>query len=376
MELSSFPDLESLKLKCRKSLPAFVWEYLDSGTGQDIVVSRNRRGFDDLTLRTSILRGDFDIHLGATFLNADFKFPVGVSPVGMAGLICPDIEIVLAGLSERVNFPYVLSNMAACSIERLVKNLSTTKNLWFQLYAPKDDNILADTLSRANEAGISTLVVTVDLPGASVRERLLKSGMKMPPRLSVPLVLQCLSRPRWSASRLIHGMPRMENLEKYSPKTRSLSPTQHLGYQLRTNPDWSYIKRVRELWSGNLILKGISSAQQLDAICEDEVDAIWVSNHGGRQFDAHKSAITVLPEIRQSTSKPLIFDGGIECALDILKAYSQGADYVMAGRAWHYAAGALGQRGPKHLSKLLARDLEANLRQIGVPCVTDLKFKG
>jgi L-lactate dehydrogenase (cytochrome) len=169
------------------------------------------------------------------------------------------------------------------------------------------------------------------------------------------------------------GMPRMRGLEKYTPKTTTaLSSTQHAGYLLRTSPDWDYVGWLREAWEGPFIVKGVLRAEDADPLEARGVDALWVSNHAGRQFDAAPATIDALRDIRSATSLPLILDSGIEGGLDILRALACGADFVMLGRAFHYALAALGPDGIAHLIDILRKDLTANMGQLGARSLGDL----
>jgi L-lactate dehydrogenase (cytochrome) len=161
-------------------------------------------------------------------------------------------------------------------------------------------------------------------------------------------------------------MPHMRGLDKYAnAATQGLSTTAHVGYLLRTAPDWDYVKWLRDAWDGPFIIKGIMRPQDATQLESLGADAIWVSNHAGRQFDAALSSIEVLPSIRAATTLPILFDSGVETGLDILRAIALGADYVMLGRAFHFALGALGARGVDHLIDILAKDMIANMGQMG-----------
>jgi L-lactate dehydrogenase (cytochrome) len=168
------------------------------------------------------------------------------------------------------------------------------------------------------------------------------------------------------------GMPRMRLIDGYADKATGLSSTEHVGYLLRTSPDWTYLQALREAWDGPLVVKGVMDARDVKPLEAAGVDGIWVSNHAGRQFDAAPASIDVLPAIRAETKLPVIFDSGVEGGLDICRAVALGADFVMLGRAWHYALGALGAKGPDHLVDLLRRDLLANMGQMGAKTLTDL----
>ena len=228
-------------------------------------------------------------------------------------------------------------------------------------------------LDRARAAGFTTLVLTVDVPVASRRERQTRSGLTQPPRLTPRLLAQVALKPAWALGMARRGMPRMRGLEKYTVETaNALSSTQHAGYLLRTSPDRDYVSWLRAHWDDPLVVKGVLRPEDAEPLKALGVDALWVSNHAGRQFDAAPASIDALREIRAATDLPLIFDSGIEGGLDILRAFACGANYVILGRAFHYALAALGPRGIDHLIDLLTKDLTANMGQLGARTLCDV----
>jgi len=193
-----------------------------------------------------------------------------------------------------------------------------------------------------------------------------RSGLTQPPKITPRILAQIALRPAWAAGMARRGMPRMRLIDDYAPGTSGLPSNQHAGYLLRTSPDWEYLRWLRAHWEGPFIVKGVLGAEDAARLEEEDIDAIWVSNHAGRQFDAAPAGIEVLPDIRAATRLPLILDGGIEGGLDILRAFALGANFVMMGRGWHYALAALGHEGPAHLVEILKADLEANMGQLGL----------
>jgi len=244
---------------------------------------------------------------------------------------------------------------------------------WFQMYPPRDEQMRADMLRRARDAGFGVLVLTVDVPVGSRRERQVRSGLTQPPRLTPRLMAQVARCPAWALGMARLGMPRMRLIDEYAGQTKGLPSNKHAGYLLRTSPDLGYLRWLREAWDGPLVVKGVLRAEDARRIEAEGADAVWVSNHAGRQFDAAPATIEALPAIRAATSLPVILDGGVEGGLDILRAIALGADFVMMGRAWHYALGALGDRGPAHLADILAEDLRANMGQLGTLRPADVR---
>ncbi|MDU8912358.1 alpha-hydroxy acid oxidase [Aestuariicoccus sp. MJ-SS9] len=372
MDLNArYPAIADLRTRARRRIPHFVWEYLDSGTGTEATLKRNRSTLDAVRFAPSILHGEVAADLGTTLFGQDHPLPFGIAPVGMSGLIWPDAERILARAAARAGVPYTLSTVATQTPETV--GPLTGGQGWFQLYPPRDPEIRRDMLARARDAGFTALVLTVDVPVASRRERQVRSGLTNPPRLTPRLLAQVAMRPAWAVGTAMHGMPRMRTLDPYAADTAARDPTAHVGYLLRTAPDWEYLRWLRDHWEGTLIVKGVLRAADVPGLESAGVDAIWVSNHAGRQFDAAPASIEALPAIRAATDLPLIFDSGIEGGLDMLRAIALGADFVMLGRAFHYALGALGREGPAHLINILRRDLAANLGQLGVARPVDLR---
>lgn len=366
-----FPAISDLRTRARRRIPRFAWEYLDSATGNEATLRRNRTALDRVLFTPSILHGELTYDLTTTLCGRDYALPFGISPVGMSGLMWPDAERKLARAATKAGIPYGISTVATRTPEEVAPHLDG--NGWFQMYPPRDETVRRDMLRRAKDAGFSALVLTVDVPVPSRRERQVRSGLTTPPKLTPRILSQIAMRPRWALGTAQLGMPRMRLIDDYAGKVTGLGSTQHAGYMLRTSPDWDYVGWLRDEWEGAFFVKGVLDPEDAPRLEKAGVDAIWVSNHAGRQFDAARAAIEVLPEIRAASALPIIFDSGVEGGLDILRAIALGADFVMLGRAWHYALAALDTDGPDHLADMLRKDIEANLGQLGAIRPTDLR---
>ena len=360
---STYPGIEDLKRRARRRLPHFVWEYLDSGTGAEVARRRNRAALDRIGFMPSILHGPLDFDLSTRFLGQDYLLPFGIAPIGMSGLAWPDAEGILARTAAEAGIPYTLSTVASQNPEDMAPHIGS--DAWFQLYPPKDPKIRTDILNRVKDAGFSTLVLTVDVPVASRRERQTRSGLTHPPKLTPRLLTQIAQRPAWALGMARNGVPRMRTLDKYIDNNLQLPPTAHIGYLLRTSPGMDYVEWLRDHWDGPFIIKGVMRPEDAERLERVGIDALWVSNHGGRQFDGAPASIDALPAMRAATDLPLIFDSGVEGGLDVLRALSRGADFVMLGRGFLYGLGALGIGGPAHVIDILRQDLQANMGQIG-----------
>lgn len=371
-----YPALSDLRARAKRRIPHFVWEYLDSATGTEAGAARNRSALDEVLFRPAALLGEVAPSTACRFLGRDYPVPFGIAPLGMSGLIWPDAERLLSAHAAQAGIPYGLSTVATQVPEALADHIGDQG--WFQMYPPKSPEVRDDMLRRAREAGFHTLVLTVDVPAASRRERQTRGGLVQPPRLTPRLLAQVARCPVWATGIGTGGLPRMRLMDSYAADLGHELPggplpsTAHIGYLLRAAPDWEYVAALRDRWDGPLILKGVCEPEVAMRSKGVGVDAIWVSTHAARQFDGAPGAATLLPEIRTATDLPLIFDSGIEGGLDVIRALALGADFVMMGRAWHYALGALGRDGPAHWHDILAKDIASNMAQIGARTLADL----
>lgn len=367
-----FPALSDLRTRARQRLPHFVWEYLDSATGSESVKHLNRAALDAVRLRPAVLGGPVRPDLTTRLLGLDHSAPFGIAPLGMSGLIWPGAEAALARLGAARRIPYGLSTVAT----RLPEEIGPLAGDmgWFQLYPPADTGIRADLLRRARGAGFRVLVLTVDVPAPSRRERQRRADLAIPPKKTPGMIWQAATHPRWAFGTLAHGIPRLRLMDEYLKIDKDAPSTAHAGYLLRVNPDWDYVAALRDLWDGPLVLKGILRPEDAAHAARAGADAVWVSNHAGRQFDGCPASIDVVSDIRAAIpDTPLIADGGVEGGLDILRMIARGADFVMLGRAWHYALAALGPEGAAHLDHILRDDLISNLHQLGLTRPSDLR---
>jgi L-lactate dehydrogenase (cytochrome) len=369
---SQYPALSDLKARARARIPHFVWEYLDSATGNETLTIRNRAALDAVLFRPAALRGEIKPDLSTTLMGRDYPVPFGIAPLGMSGLIWPEAEKMLARHAAKAGIPYTLSTVATRTPDELKGEIGAQG--WFQMYPPRDPAIRDDMLRRAREAGFHTLVLTVDVPAASRRERQTRGGLVQPPRLTPRLLAQVALCPAWAMGIQATGMPRMRLMDSYADQkaTGPLPSTAHVGYLLRAAPDWEYLKALRGAWTGPLIVKGVMEPEVAAEAEALGVDAIWVSNHAGRQFDGAPASLDALRDVRGATRLPILFDSGVEGGLDVMRALALGASFVMMGRPWHYALGALGRAGPAHWHDVLVKDMASNMAQIGAHRLADL----
>ena len=367
---NKYPRVIDLINKATKRIPFFISEYLFSGTGNDKVAVANNNIFEDVFLIPKYLKGAVEVETEQTILGSKYGAPFGVAPIGSGGSIWPGAEIALAKMCTKKKIPYCLSSVASLSLEEISPHLEG--NGWFQLYPPKDKVIRDDILKRASDAGFSVLVVTVDIPATSRRERVKKAGVTIPPKLNLKTFFQALLRPLWSIGTLLQGMPSFGTMTKYNFLSQD-ELTKNWN-EMPRYIDWEYLSEIRSLWKGQIILKGILDEE--NAIKASKVvDAIYLSNHGGRQIDLVPSPLQLLPNIRKKLGKdfPIIIDSGYLSGQDIAKALVLGADFVMLGRAFMVGVSALGKKGAEHVHYVLHDELSNVMEQMCCKNILELK---
>ena len=367
MELDlSHPSIEDLRRKAQKRIPRFAFEYLDSATGRELGSKVNRDALDAIGFLPSVLCGHTKANLQAKLLGKPYDLPFGIAPVGMSGLMWAGAERMLAQAAVAHNIPFSLSSVAVASPEDVALHIG--QNGWFQHYPVKSADLRRKMLPRIKAAGFHTLIITVDVPEESRRERQRRANLTVPPKADLRTLTEMAVRPAWCLAQLREGiMPRMRFFDDYVPQRGRESFT-HAGALIRGIPDWQYLEELRAEWDGHLIVKGVLRPEDAKRMVEIGADCIWVSNHGGRQFEAGPAVIDQLPKIRAAVGKdvPLIYDSGVAWGLDVMRALAKGADFVMVGRAFQYAVAAFGRKGIDHLVHILKADITANMSQLGL----------
>lgn len=372
--LEHVPSIEDLSGLAKRRMPHFAWEYLDSGTGFETAVRRNRECLDQVLFKTRALQGTIKPDLSVNLFGRKYDLPIGVAPVGMTGLMWPGAELMLARSAKRTNIPYCLSTVACEPPETVGK--AAGGNGWFQLYTFADWAINEDLLKRAADSGFSVLVITVDLPAPSMRERQRRAGLRVPPKLTPKFVANVLARPGWAMATRKRGKPAFRMLEKYvSGENMRDLPKFLAEQQVGMGHAWKDIVRFRKAWKGPIVIKGLLDTEDARCAVEEGADGIVVSNHGGRQFDGVPASISVLPKIAEAVGgkTAILFDSGVRTGLDVLRALALGADFVLAGRPYLYGAAAHGEAGADHVSHILATDLANNMVQLGISSLADLR---
>ena len=267
---------------------------------------------------------------------------------------------MLAAAAVKYNIPITLSTMASSSIETMRRDAG--KNAWFQLYVGQSEEVAFDMVNRAEVCGYDTLILTVDLPMIAPRPRDLRNGFQSPLVIRTKQLFDFAIHPQWSIRTLLSGVPKIANNEHQGSAI-------FVRNESRGKVDWAFLVRLRKRWPGKLIVKGVMSPQDAVRIADSNVDAIYVSNHGGRQLDAAPAAIKMLPLIREAVGDgySLLFDSGVRDGEGVIKALALGADFVMLGRPLLYGIGGAGMQGLEAVIDMFTRHIDATLAQIGQP---------
>ncbi len=371
--IQRYPAVSDLRRRALEKMPHIAREYLECGTGEEEGVERNLRGMAEVMLVPRLLKGVLKVDLSTSLFGQTYSAPFGMAPVGVAGLMWPRAEQILAATAAKYGIPHCLSMVATQTPETIGPIAGDMA--WFQLYPPREAELRRDVLERAWNAGFKTLAVTADVPVGSRRERSMRAGMRVPPRITPYFIYQALLHPHWTFNTLRAGLPTLPTLEKYTGSSKMEVAVAFVTEKLGGTLSWDYLKEVRDEWPGALVVKGIHHAEDAEQAVQVGVDGIQVSNHGARQFDGAPAAIDLLPVIvRQVQGRAsILFDSGVRSGLDIVRALVLGADFVFLGRAFIYGVAAFGKYGGDHAVEILRSDLEINMMQLGCETVADLK---
>lgn len=349
---------EGARLQARGRLPWMVFDYIDGAAGEGHGEAQNRRILRELQLQPRILNNVEHRKLDVPLFGETAGLPFGVSPMGMCNLSRPGADLMLARMAAKHRVPVGASTAASTSLENIIE--AAQGNAWFQLYFSGDFEASKKLIDRAEASGYKTLVLTVDVPEVGRRPRELKRGFKMPFKIGPQQFIDFACHPQWSLSTLFQGAPELANFGgEFGEFDRTTS---------RAGADWSLLQNIREQWKGNVVVKGVLSAEDAVQLKNAGVDAIQVSSHGGRQLDSAPPAILALAAIREAVGPdyPLFFDSGIRSGEDVIKAYAMGADFVFFGRSLLFAIAAGGEQGLQQMVNVFSAETTIALAQLGL----------
>ena len=371
--LSRAISIEDLRRLAQRRLPRSVFDFFEGGAEDETTLRGNRAAFERVRLRPKVLVDVKKVDTGVDLFGVHANLPMAVAPTGGIGCGRPDADLMLARAARAAGIPFTLATPATCSIEEVAKLAGG--RLWFQLYVLKNREFRDGLVRRAHASGFEALLVTVDLAVGGKRERDLRNDFVAPFAPSWRNSRDVLFKPAWLLDIARHGIPQMKNLEGMTrSSTRITDIAASVGRELDASFDWDKLDRIRNLWPGKLLLKGIVRADDARRALALGCDGVVVSNHGGRQLDGAVATLDALPEVARAVGEKMtvLLDGGVRRGVDLLKARALGAEGVLTGRATLYGVMAGGEPGAKRAIDILAGEFERALQLCGVQSAGDI----
>ncbi len=365
--------IEDLRRLAARRLPRAVFDFFDGGAEDERALAGNRGAFDTLRLAPRVLVDVEQASTACRWLGSPAAMPAAIAPTGAAGFGWRTADLALARAAARLGIPYTLSSSATTALETVAEQ--APGRLWFQAYVLRNQPFFWSLVGRAQAAGYEARVITVDLPVGGKRERDFHNHFSIPFRFSPRNLLDFASRPRWAMDMLVRGMPVMENLRGLELAAQSATEiASSVGRSYDPAFDWSRLAQVRDRWPRRLIVKGVCRGDDAARLVDLGVDAIVVSNHGGRQLDLALPTLHALPEVVASVAGrvPVLLDGGIRRGGDIATALALGSQGVLLGRATLYGAIAAGDAGAWRALEILHDELLRTMRLCGACTVEQL----
>ena len=370
MIISSSADYRAA---AQQFLPPFLFHYIDGGAYAEQTLRRNVDDFAAVALRQRVLKDMSQLDTSIELFGEKLSIPVALSPVGLTGMYRRRGEVQAARAADKHGIPFTMSTVSVCPIEEVAPKIQ--RPMWFQLYVLKDRGFMQNALERAQAAGCTTLVFTVDMPVPGARYRDAHSGMSGP---NAPLrrYWQAMTHPRWAVDVGLLGRPHdLGNISAYRGSPTGLADYMgYLGANFDPSISWKDLEWIRAFWKGPMVIKGILDPEDAKDAVRFGADGIIVSNHGGRQLDGVLSSARALPAIADAVKGQIkiLADSGIRNGLDVVRAIALGADCAMIGRAYIYALAAAGEAGVKHLLELLEKEMRVAMTLTSVAKVADI----
>ena len=363
MVINSIADLREL---ARRRVPRAIFDYADRGSYDEITFNRNLDDLHAIQLRQRVMVDVSKQQLATTVLGEDWTMPVGIGPTGLTGLFHANGVMLGARAAQAFGVPFCLSTMSICSIEDV--RGAVQRPFWFQLYLMRDRGFNLELLERARAANCSAIMLTVDMPVQGLRRRDPKNGLSIPPRLTLKNMFEVAMRPGWALKVLTGKRRTFGNLEARMKNTGGLKTlSEWIAQQFDATVTWNDLAWLRDNWPRKIIIKGILDAEDAKLAVQHGVDAMVVSNHGGRQLDGARSTISALPEVVDAVEGrcDVLFDGGVRTGQDVLKALALGARGCLIGKAFLYALAARGEAGVALALDIIRKELAVSLALTG-----------
>lgn len=372
--LSKAADVKDLRRLAHKRLPGGVFDYIDGAAEDELSLGRNSAAFQRVEFSPDVLNDVGEVDTSSTLLGRPVAFPLVLAPTGFTRIADPEGELAVARAAQRAGLPYTLSTLSTRSIEEVAE--VSNGDLWFQVYVWRDRGLVADMLQRADAAGYTTIVITVDTAVLGRRERDVRRGFSLPPKIGLDTIIDGALHPGWTWDFIRAEPIKFANVVGSTAGDGSdpVSLSEYINSQFDPSLSWDDIDWFRAQWDGDIVIKGIQSVRDAQRAADAGVEAIALSNHGGRQLDGAPAPLELVAPVADAVGGRLeiICDGGVRRGSDIVKAVSLGATACMAGRAYLYGLGAGGEAGVDFVLEQFRLGVERTMALCGRSTVKEL----
>jgi L-lactate dehydrogenase (cytochrome) len=367
-------SVEDLRRIAKRRLPGGVFDYIDGAAEDERTLAANQAAFAATTFRPRVLRDVERVEPAATVLGRPLAYPLVLSPTGFSRIADPQGELAVARAAAAAGLPYTLSTLSTRSIEE-VRSVSDGR-LWFQVYAWRDRGMVEEMVQRAAAARFEALVLTVDTAVLGRRERDVRRGFSLPPAIGPGTLVDGALHPAWTWAFVRSEPIRFANVvgQEVGDGASPVNLSDYINTQFDPALSWADVDWLRGVWDGPIVLKGVQTVEDAVLAAERGVDAVALSNHGGRQLDGAPAAFSLVAPVADAVGDrvEVLCDGGVRRGSDIVKAVAAGATAAMAGRAYLYALGAAGERGVARLLQWFEADVVRTMSLLGAATVADL----
>ncbi len=366
-------SIADLRTKAKKRIPAPVFHYMDGAAEDEVTLGQNRNAFSKYQIVPRVLRDVSKVDTSTSILGQTSSLPLVLAPTGMSRLFHYRGEDAVSRAAANAGLIYSLSTMSTFSIEEVAAMTSGPK--WFQIYVWRDRELLKSFIERCRDSGYKALCLTVDVPVFGQRERDLRTGVTIPPELTLRSMFDTLIRPQWLMQYLTSARMELANVRGHSSVSNdAFVLAEYTNAQFDPSVDWDAAAWMIQQWKGDFAIKGIMSKADALRAVDIGATAIIVSNHGGRQLDHAPGSFDVLAEIVDAVDghAEVILDGGVRRGTDVIKALALGAKACMIGRSYLYGLGAGGEAGVDRALGLLGDEIRRNMALLGVTSIADI----
>jgi L-lactate dehydrogenase (cytochrome) len=372
-------NVDDLRRMARRRVPRGVFDYIDGAAEDERTMAANAAAFANRGFAPRVLRNVGTVDPTTTLLGQPLAFPLVLAPTGFTRIADPQGELAVARAATRAGIPYALSTLSTRSIEE-VAAASGDGRRWFQVYVWRDRGLVEDMLARAAAHGYEAIMPTIDTAVLGRRERDVRRGFSLPPKIGLGTLVDGAIHFGWTWQFARSEPIRFANVvgagadSGHGDGTAAVTLAEYVNSQFDPTMSWADIEWMRSVWNGPIILKGIQTVADAEIAAKSGIEAIVLSNHGGRQLDGAPAPLDLVAPVVQAVggSVEVICDGGVRRGSDIVKAVALGADACMAGRAYLYGLAAAGEAGVDHVIDLLAADVARTMALVGASQVEDL----